>query len=166
MTAIATVVSAGVQTLNDHFGGNSWVTDIDLDTLVLSDGDHCVIGQLFRAYSKGIVELSGKALYSSGLTRWAADRGFTVHYDDGMSWADLTEHWKHVISEMRTDRDRDLAALTSLIDGNPWGQINPEVSASSETVLIAAGRLGLVDLFLAATGRPESDRTIVEALFS
>lgn len=47
-------VERGVKFLDDFHEGTSWVMNLDLNDLDLASPDHCVLGQIFPSYDKGV----------------------------------------------------------------------------------------------------------------
>ena len=89
MTDYAAKVKSGIALLDAHFGGSSWKTDIDLDTLDLGSCGVCVLGQLFGDYSEGLDELGIGGGYSYG-------------FDSTGSFRELTQAWKDALGKNNT----------------------------------------------------------------
>ena len=81
-------VSFGVAVLDEHAPG--WADSVDADTLYMSDGDRCVLGQLFGGYEYGCDRLG---LYDDTPTRC----GFNV--TGQKPWQPLQDEWKRIITE-------------------------------------------------------------------
>lgn len=90
MTDYAAKVKSGIALLDAHFGGSSWKTDIDLDTLDLGSCSVCVLGQLFGNYSDGLDELGIIGGYSYGFDQSSG------------SFRDLTAAWKDALGKNNT----------------------------------------------------------------
>jgi len=83
-------VEQGMALLQVKFG-EDWVEHINCETLDLSDGAECVLGQLYDSYDEGTDVL--------GLDQWgAANHGFDVApVPDGITHDDLQAAWEEVI---------------------------------------------------------------------
>ena len=86
MSDYTTAVTKGLDILDAHFGGRSWVKDIDLDNLDLGSCGVCVLGQLFGDYSEGLEEL--------GLSG-----GHPYGFDTSGRFSELTAAWKEALGE-------------------------------------------------------------------
>src|SRR2546423_13097651 len=77
-------VSFGVALLDEH--APDWAEAIDVDTLTMSEGNRCVLGQLFGSYEKGCDVL--------GIYEDAPERcGFNAIGDELSPWEPLQDEW-------------------------------------------------------------------------
>ena len=85
-------VSFGVALLDEWAPG--WAGSIDVDTLYMSDGERCVLGQLFGGYDYGCDRLG---LYEDMPARF----GFNV--DGQKPWQPVEDEWRRIITERQTE---------------------------------------------------------------
>lgn len=86
--SVEEAVSFGVMLLDER--GPGWANSIDLSTFSISNGDHCILGQLFGSYGYGCDRL--------GLHDEMAERfGFKV--PGQKPWAPIQAEWTRVITE-------------------------------------------------------------------
>lgn len=100
MTTIQERVLAGSAWLDEHRPG--WVDRIDLETLDLGNGCHCVLGQEYHGFSSGLVEVDSSATWP----RTAAGLGFYARaelYDHApeREYDILTDAWRAFITARR-----------------------------------------------------------------
>lgn len=83
-TDFAAKVAKGAELLDNERPG--WADDIDLESLNMAEGNHCILGQLYGDYVDG--------LYALGFTRGWGSRGhgFTLHVG-WSSASDSMEDW-------------------------------------------------------------------------
>lgn len=151
MATIAERVQAGVEFLNEKMPG--WEKKINLDTLDLADGRHCILGQIFAAYAK-----TGRSGYNYGceyfgffadteyLYNCRFDYGFSINNTG--SFQELTAEWWNAISALRKpnpDTEHLVRAIEIL------GYVTNEES-----------REGIITYTLFKMNRPESDRPLVK----
>jgi hypothetical protein len=79
-------VSFGVALLDEH--APDWASAIDVDTLVMSEGNRCVLGQLFGGYTYGCDRLG---IYEDTPERC----GFNA--TGQKPWQPLQDEWTRVI---------------------------------------------------------------------
>lgn len=98
-----------------------WVCKINLDVFDISNGETCVLGQIYRAeyqeierYQYGEIEVDPKENfanpYSLGLKRLKLKNGskFGFHVGNGdRFWANLNQEWKQMIYQLKRERGCD-----------------------------------------------------------
>lgn len=93
-TAISPQVLNGAAVLTEHFGDNSWVEKVNLDTLRISSFFDCVLGQVFADEGAAINDDGfgyGLDTLGGGDMSWGSTHGF----DYGQVDADtLNAQWK------------------------------------------------------------------------
>lgn len=137
-------VLAGAAVLDAH-GPTDWRSKVSLDRLDMSSSDNCILGQVFADYWNGRVALS-KAIGVENDVSWARDLGFTA--GTGTMFGELDNAWKEYLTTQPVTLAKmsDEAVMLLLKDVRD----RSDVSA-------------MVTLFLALTGRPESERRVFTA---
>lgn len=95
MNGVKRRVARGVKLLDKRMPG--WDNRIDLYRLDMEDYRHCVLGQLYGAYHRGIYSLFGqkaRRLYVIGTVY-----GFTMYFSS--EFGPLDEEWTRVITDRR-----------------------------------------------------------------
>lgn len=104
MSTTREVVDNGIRVLAEHYNGNSWVWDINVDAIEQQFSTSCVLTQLFGSYHDGLDTLGIESCAPSH------EHGFTPYdnpEDDGMYREDLNDVWKASIKEIRTGIPRE-----------------------------------------------------------
>lgn len=86
-------VKRGIAVLNDHFGENIWVEDVNLDWLSMFSEYRCILGQLFGDYWSGKSAIGIKN--EEGL-----DYGFDNMFGEDEGWDVLNELWASYITQV------------------------------------------------------------------
>lgn len=94
----------GVATLDDFFGSREWVKAIDPETLDISRGDRCVLGQAFGPSPFGDVGYFFGVQVLGLNDGEAIERGFDVAPDekgriDLEHYRDLNDEWRQWLAE-------------------------------------------------------------------
>lgn len=93
-------IQAGLDFL-DNSGPAGWWERIDLETFDIMDGDHCVLGQVFRADADVLGYPNGYCMYLHIMEApWLWDRAFSIN-DEIPFWTDLQMAWVKAITERR-----------------------------------------------------------------
>lgn len=80
-------VEAGAKMLDERLPG--WRDWIDPDSLQLIDGCHCVLGQLFGDYDRGVALLDLDDATAKNLGFMKSGRAY---------WSTLTNAWKRILA--------------------------------------------------------------------
>lgn len=88
-------ILAGLEALQAEFG-DEWVEKIDCETLDLSSGSECVLGQTCGGYMEGVVMLNKEGKYNA---QWASSHGFTALNGGCESWWELDESWHAILCD-------------------------------------------------------------------
>lgn len=83
-------VLAGLTVLQDKFG-DGWEREINCDTLDMSEGAHCVLGQIYGDYDEGVEQM----LDGDYDNDWTVDHGFNTNGD----FQNLDEAWHAVLCD-------------------------------------------------------------------
>lgn len=109
-------IARGVALLDEHAPvGLAWPHYVNLNTLDLSHGPACVVGQLFGDYTEGIMRLMALISSSDAGFIFSENHGFDVStrsFGDSYGhravtladYRDLTTAWRSHIELLRADR--------------------------------------------------------------
>lgn len=85
-------VLAGIKVLQKEYG-DEWVDKINCDTLDLSEGAQCVLGQVCGDFDYGVEALTDDGEYD---LEWAQEHGF---YSEDGEYEKLDEAWHAVLCD-------------------------------------------------------------------
>jgi hypothetical protein len=108
-------VAKGAAALDER-GPSGWANRIDCDRLDIACASHCVLGQVYGAYSTGMTRLFGLASPISITDMLARDNNGRAHGFLGTTyWPEprLEAEWRRIITERRQ------ASVASAPDGEP-----------------------------------------------
>lgn len=89
---VKSAVRRSASRLDLHFRGDSWLEEINLDTLIMSSSKNCILGQLFGNYRRGC-DILGIKLESQDTYAFTAGLNF--------GYTDANEEWSAYIKEAR-----------------------------------------------------------------
>lgn len=92
-------IQAGIEFLDNS--RPEWWNLIDIETLELVDGDHCVLGQVFKAEADTLGYMNGYSMHLAIMDApWLWDHAFSIN-NEIEYWDELQDAWVEAIRERR-----------------------------------------------------------------